>query len=469
MPVDLLHSLSSNAWSVFLVVLFFGGSIFVHELGHFLAARSRGVFVEHFSIGFGPAIWSHRGRDGTEYRINWIPLGGYVMLPQLADLSGIEGQSRVDAAALPPADYGSKILIFLAGATFNILFALGLACVVWVTGEPEYDSLATTRIGYVKPSLEMPDGSTVVSPAAQAGLRVGDVVRAVDGRKVKDWSELTETLVTSSGRDSGNNPSVAFGIERDGKPLTVVLRPRLAGDEGLRQVGISPAFDLIVYGVDPKSPEGRAGFMADDQILRFDGAPVLNDLGCYDYLQAHADRTVRAVVLRGGREAVLIIGPHPAVKGAASFGLTLGPKAALVHTPPLTQLGSQFSTTFRTLGSLLNPRSDIGLSKISGPVGIVRMLHSAASVGVGAVLVFTIFVNVNLAIFNLLPLPILDGGQILFATVGRLRGRALPAKFIVTAQSVFAVLLISLIVYVSFFDVRRWAHDAQAERVLNEK
>src|SRR5580693_6516940 len=129
---ELLHSALANVWTAFLVVLFFGGSIFVHELGHFIAARRRGVHVERFSIGFGPAIWSRRGRDGVEYRLAWFPLGGYVLLPQLAELSLIEGKSEARAEEfasrppaeakaeapqtrlLPPVDYVSKMVVFVA-------------------------------------------------------------------------------------------------------------------------------------------------------------------------------------------------------------------------------------------------------------------------------------------------------------------------------------------------------------------
>ena len=118
--MELLSAVFSNIWSIFLVVIFFGGSIFVHELGHFLAARRRGVLVERFSIGFGPAIWSHRAKDGVEYRIAWFPLGGYVLLPQLADLGPIEGESTTDVKKLPPITYVSKMLILVAGATFNL-------------------------------------------------------------------------------------------------------------------------------------------------------------------------------------------------------------------------------------------------------------------------------------------------------------------------------------------------------------
>ncbi len=127
-------------------------------------------------------------------------------------------------------------------------------------------------------------------------------------------------------------------------------------------------------------------------------------------------------------------------------------------------MSEQITMTFRTLWSLLNPRSDIGLSKVSGPVGIVRIFHSAAEAGIGISLVFAILVNVNLAIFNLLPLPVLDGGQMLFATIGKLRGRALPPNFIMAAQSAFGILLITMVLYVSFFDVRRWARDVRNDR-----
>src|SRR5271154_1425601 len=130
MSSDFLPSLLSSVWSIFLIALFFGGSIFVHELGHYLAARRRGVHVERFSIGFGPPIFSWKGKDGTKYQIAWIPLGGYVLLPQLADLGALEGQVDTDVVQLPEVAYGTKMLVFVAGATFNIPFAVILAYAV---------------------------------------------------------------------------------------------------------------------------------------------------------------------------------------------------------------------------------------------------------------------------------------------------------------------------------------------------
>ena len=135
----------------------------------------------------------------------------------------------------------------------------------------------------------------------------------------------------------------------------------------------------------------------------------------------------------------------------------------------IQELGEQFTMIFRTLGSLINPHSDTGLSKLSGAVGIVHYIHDAAQVGLPLVMMLTVLLNVNLAVLNLLPIPVLDGGQILFATLARLRGRALPANFIITTQSVFVVLILAMMVYVSVFDVRRWVRDAAIERVAGEK
>ena len=146
----------------------------------------------------------------------------------------------------------------------------------------------------------------------------------------------------------------------------------------------------------------------------------------------------------------------------ADLGLGLTTDSKLVYPTPFKQFSDHVGMTFRTLGSLINPQSDIGISKLSGPVGIIRVFHMAAQADIRLVLWFTILVNINLAIFNLLPIPVLDGGHMLFATIAKLRGRALPINFIMTTQSVFMMLLFTMILYVSFFDVRRLVRDNSA-------
>lgn len=464
MSSDLLQTLLSNVWSIFLVVLFFGGSIFVHELGHFLAARRRGVKVERFSIGFGPKIFSWRGKDGVEYRLSWLPLGGYVALPQLADLRGIEGESDLDVDALPPISYATKMIVFAAGAAFNVLFALLLATIIWFIGQPMSSEMATTRIGYVSATLELPDGTKVPSPASQAGLRVGDIVRQIDGIAVHEWTDLMQTLVTGAGRTATGQPQTVFTIERDGRTDDVTIRPLLSGDEQLRRVGISPGYELLVHAVTAGSLAEQAGFQTGDEILRMNTTPILSVATYQEILTTKLDEPVNVTVKRAGQEVALVIPARLAAKPDASLGLALTTGFTLTHPTPFAQVNDHVVMTFRTLASLINPHSDIGLSKVAGPVGIVRIFHSAAEAGMRAILMFTILVNINLAIFNLLPIPVLDGGQMLFATIGRIRGRALPSGFIAAAQSTFVVLLFSMIIYISFFDVRRVVRDVQSSR-----
>jgi regulator of sigma E protease len=467
---DLLTTLLNNVWSIFLVVLFFGGSIFVHELGHFLAARRRGAVVERFSIGFGPAIWSKRGRDGVEYRIAWFPLGGYVLLPQLADLGAAEGESNLDVSKLPPVSYSTKMLVFVAGAVFNILFAFLLACGVWAMGQPVSSDMLSTRIGYVARTIDLPDGSKVPSPAAEAGLRVGDVIRRIDGATVDAWSDIQNSLVLGSGRSASGERRVTFDLERDGRPLQIHVVPRLAGDEKIRRVGIGPGFELIVQSVPAGSFGARAGFKVDDELLTLDGQPMINDSALRRFLESSVDRVVTASVRRQGRIVTLTLPPRTGEKPSAFLGLTLRTGYQTVHVSPFVQIADVTRWTIRTLKSLISPSSDIGLNKMSGPVGIVRILHSAAEIGLRAVLMITILLNVNLAIFNLLPLPVLDGGQMLFATVARLRGRPLPLNFIATAQSLFFVLLLSMVAYVTVFsDVPRILRENKADRAAEAK
>ncbi len=464
MSTDIFPALFSNIWSIFLVVLFFGGSIFVHELGHFIAARRRGVHVSRFSIGFGPKILSWHGKDGVEYRLSWLPLGGYVALPQLADMRGIEGEAGVDVAELQPISYTSKLIVFAAGAAFNILFAFILASVIWFIGQPQSNYYVSPRIGYVASTLDLTDGTKVAAPALEAGLKVGDLIRAIDGHAVNDFNEVMQTLTTGSGRTADGRPEAVFTIERAGRTSDVVVHPRLSGEDSFRRIGIGSDYELIVHDVPADSVGAQVGFKVGDEIVDFDGQPMRNQLTYQDYLVANHTKDVIAHVKRGGQMIALTIPPRPNVVTKPRLALTLTTGFQLVHPSPYAQIKDIVVMTVQTFSGLINPHSDIGPSKMSGPIGIVHIFYDAAEAGIRAILWFTILININLAIFNLLPIPVLDGGHILFATIGRLRGRALPLNFIMTAQSVFMVLLLSMILYVSFFDVRRWSRDMKADR-----
>jgi regulator of sigma E protease len=457
-PADLLHSILSNTWSVFLIVLFFGGSIFVHELGHYLAARARGVHVEVFSIGFGPPIFSWKAASGTRYQVAWLPLGGYVLLPQIADLGPAEGESTVDAADLPQVTYGTKMFVFVAGATFNVLFAFLLACIVWRVGILENDDSDSTRIGYVSRTIDLPDATKVPSPALEAGLRVGDVVKAVDGRAIADWAELNDTLMMGSGHDLDGKRSTVFTIDRAGRTMDITVHPLISGDDRVRRVGIRPGFDLNVHTVEANSAMARSGLLPGDRIVSLNGQPVMNPSGIEEELELDPSKAAHLGVVRAGRSLDLVLPPRTGKLAIGDVDFTTG--YHMTHPSPFEQISQPFVLVLRTVWALVNPRSDIGFSKVSGPVGIIHIFHAAAEIGIMAVVRFTIFINVNLAVLNLLPFPILDGGQMVFATIGRLRGRALPVNFVVTAQSVFMVLILSMVLYISIFDVKRWSRDS---------
>ena len=464
MILSLFHSLQQNVWTMLLTLVFFGACIFVHELGHFLAARWRGLHVERFSIGFGSPIVSWRDRAGVEWRIAWFPFGGYVLLPQIADLGALEGKVSADVSKLPPVSYGSKLIVFVAGAAFNVLFAFVIACVLWRVGVPEPSNAATTTIGSVSRTLEMPDGTTVPSPAFQAGIKPGDRVIAVDGESIRDWADLSAHIVLGSGRTATGQPEVTLQIDRNGQPLTLHLHPVLAGEDGTRQIGILAERRLIVSGVTAGSPAAQAGLEKGDLLTSIDGSPSPVALDPFDYIENHPGRPLSLGILRDGRPLTLTIPPLSAAK-AKDIGITdFEVDIQNTHPSPFSQIWEQFTMTLRTLGSLLNPNSNVGLSKMAGPIGIVHIFNDAASVGLRAVFLFSILINVNLAVLNLLPIPVFDGGHILFATIAWIRGRSLPVSFIIYAQSVFFVLIVIMFSYVSVFDVSRWFRDARADR-----
>ncbi len=461
MPTDLLQTLLTNLWVFFLVVLLFGGSIFVHELGHFLAARRRGVHVERFSIGFGPPIFSWRGKDGVDYRVSWFPLGGYVLLPQLADLGRIEGEIQSDVTKLPPVSYATKIIVFSAGAAFNILFAFLLACIVWIVGQPVTSELTSTTVAEVLEKIENADGALVPSPASLAGLKPGDVVVAVDGQPVNTFEDITEHLALSSGWSKGQRETV-FRIQRGTESINLALQPVLSGNEKTRKVGFRPARRFVVDSVTPGSLAEKAGFRPSDQIVEVDGKKTFNRTQLSDALRAALGKQV-AISVRRSNETQILAFTLPK-EANADIGIAFKSGLIYTHPTPLSQITDTIVKTFRTFWSLINPKSDIGFSHLSGPIGIIDNFVAVSRAGLPLALWFTILVNVNLAVFNLLPIPILDGGHMLFATVARLRGRPLPPSFVQTTYSVFLVLLFSMVLYVSVFDVRRIVRDAKDQR-----
>ncbi len=471
MEENFVTVLLSGTWSIFLIVVFFGASIFVHELGHFLAARRRGLHVERFSIGFGPKIFSWT-RDGVEYRVSWLPLGGYVALPQLADMQGIEGETG--ATDLPPISYTSKVIVSVMGAVFNVLFAFLLSLVLWGVGYPAAVEQQTTTVGHVAPKLTLPGGEEFESPAARAGLRAGDIIRSVDGKPIATFTDIQHAVLMGGGRDEEGNPLVRMEIERDGELVETRVYPILVGRDRLRTIGIQGAHPVIVENLTEGFPAENAGLRRGDRIVAIDGKPVYSLGQIQNHLQETGETEVTLDVERNGEALTFRMRPREAVvtrDGETQYllGFRREQVRTLVYRNPIEQVDHARKRVFQMLGSLVNPQTDVGLRHMSGPAGIARIIHWAAQADFRLVLFVMVLINVNLAILNLLPIPVLDGGHIVFATIARLRGKSLPPNFVAATQGVFMMLLLALMLYVTFFDIDRWWHDSRDAREYREQ
>ena len=463
-----------SAWSIFMVVLFFGGSIFVHELGHFLAAKWRGLHIERFSIGFGPRLFGWK-RNGIDYRVSLLPLGGYVALPQLADMRGIEGESSVDMKKMEPISYASKVIVAVAGAVFNVLFAFGLATFLFLTGQPTNERQNSVEIGYISQSLVNEDGVSVPSPSSQAGLKEGDIVRSIDGKPVENWTDIHQSIAISSGISEDGRRKIDFEIERDGSVQQLTIFPIISQYLKTRQVGLGPGYTVIITKLADNSPATKSGILPRDTLIEIDGKPIRSIEFFRNAIADKAEIPISLVLKRGGENIETTVTPESVeIRKDGTRRTLIGiseytTNADLAYVNPFEQIKQVTITTWETLGALFNSRSDINLSHMSGPAGIIRIFYNSAQYDILFVIWLTVLININLAIFNLLPIPVLDGGHILFATISKIKKEAVPPNLVASIQGGFMLLLFSLMIYVTFFDVNRWISDSSDSREYVEQ
>lgn len=472
---------------IFVALLALGITIFVHELGHFLAAKRRGLVIKRFSIGFGPKLFGWE-KDGVEYRLSAIPFGGYVALPQLADMGRLEGaeeeRDRTQDEAeeekeekeepLPKISYADKMIVAVMGAVFNVLFAFALSCVLWFFGYDVRASQLTTTIGYVaeevgrwNPDTEQHD--FVPGPAKEAGILPGDEILTVDGAAVTDFMDIQNRIVTGKQTTEDGRRLVTLGIDRNGTRQSADVHPELWTVEQMRVIGISPKETFFIGELSPNMPGEAAGLEPGDRPLSIDGLPIHSFHSLVDYLEALEANSTVALTVRKGAETnsggpLQTYSIKPVRKEIEQGGETVSrtligfrPKHEIVTTypNPVILIYKRVKDMYLTLSGLVSPKSDVKLRNMSGPVGIVDHLSVFAKIGFKKLLWFVVFVNVNLAILNLLPIPVLDGGHMLFATIEKLRGRPLPIAFLERTQLVFIALIFSFMLYVTFFDLRR--------------
>jgi regulator of sigma E protease len=474
-------------------LLALGFTIFIHELGHFLAARQRGLIIKRFSIGFGPKIFGWE-KDGVEYRISMFPFGGYVALPQLADMGRVEGQNEESEGEKlsawddydddedenedelkekkpPKISYADKMIVSVMGAVFNILLAFTLSSVLWFFGYERRDGELTTKIGYIADTVErwnpiVEQGETVTSPAKKAGLLPGDQVLSVDGAPVEDFMDVQSRIVTGKLKTAQDRRLTRLTILRNNEKKDIEVFPEVFGTEEIRIIGIGPKETFFIKELQPDMPAIKAGLEEGDQLVSVDGIKIFSFAHLVDYLMKLEDGKEIALTVRKGGESGLeqTYNLLPVEKDMQEgnivtkrklIGFSPRFKTITTYPNPLLLIVSRVKDMYHTLTGLVSPQSDVKLRNMSGPVGIVNNLSIFASIGFKKLLWFVVFINVNLAILNLLPIPVLDGGHMVFATIEKLRGKPLPVAFLERSQMLFVVLLFSFMLYVTFFDFQR--------------
>jgi regulator of sigma E protease len=444
-----------NILLILAVILSFNVMIFVHELGHFLAARWRGLKIDKFQVWFGTPIWS-KTINGVQYGLGWIPAGGFVALPQLAPMETIEGKSEYEEP-LPPISPWDKIIVAVAGPIFSLGLALAIGLAVWNLGKPQ-DLIHPTQIGYIKKD----------SPAEKAGLQLGDDILSINDKPVIGFMGnldcITESIVLSDG------PQIKFSVRREGEPEPRVIYSSFETQptkwwqrRALRQVGISFAMPAIVDMILPHSPAAKAGLLKGDQIIAIDGTKVWSDQHVAQLLEAKNYQAVTASIKRS--ETTLEIPLQPVAPltpkdkkpmlgiGWSGEGIV---DTHIVHPDPIRQCKDSVRMMVATIKALVSPKSSVGIDQLSGPISIAKAKFDLLNTDVNGwrrLLAFLVLINVNLAIFNMLPFPVLDGGHTTLALMEIIARRPVKARILEYVQSGCALLLISLFLYITSKDI----------------
>jgi regulator of sigma E protease len=434
------------------MLIMLGVLVLVHEFGHFAVAKLCGVRVETFSIGFGKRLFGFR-RGDTDYRISLLPLGGYVKMA---------GELPVEKATGDPNEYSShprwqRILIACAGPAANFLLALLLMTIVYMGHNEVPNYLSTPAVvDYVLPN----------SAAAAAGLKQGDRIVRFDGVENPVWQQIFVQSVLNL------NHSVSMIVDQNGQQKNISLPLKSPADPDnfvLQDMGFTPVeqnVPLKVALIEPGMPGAKAGLKVGDAITSVDGTALHSLTSMILYLQQNGGRPITLGLLRDGNPLMLTIQPQQALdqngQPAYKIGFATDPPPSHLERLSLPKAFSQ-SAHDNIKGSTLIldvlhrvVTNRMSVRTLSGPVGIARETgHIVALPGWAPLMSETATISLNLGILNLLPIPILDGGVILFLLIESIMRHDLNEKFKERVYQMAFVFLILMTVFVLFNDLSK--------------
>lgn len=429
------------------VALVLGVIVFIHELGHFVAAKSFGIRVDVFSLGFGKRLFGFR-RGVTDYRISVLPLGGYVRMA---------GENPGDELTGSPDEFLSKprwqrFVVAIAGPAMNILLAVGLLVIVYMVQFPRNSYLDQSAV------VAAIDAN---SPAAAAGIQAGDRILRIDGVNNPTWEQVGMHAAVSAGH------SIEVDVLRQGKIIPTHLTPPSPDSQGNQALGLVPRQEVVIEAIDPGSAAAKAGLETGDRIVAINHIPVLDPGTLVKSIHDSAGEPVDLTVLRKGKAIETAITPKTEMLGGQpqyriGVALSSGVRFVSLSFPEALQesLRSNRQSSLLILdllGKLVAHRASI--SSLQGPIGIATLTGEAVRQPTLVPLVWiTSMISLNLGILNLLPIPVLDGGMILFLLIEGLLRRDLSLSVKERVYQLGAAFLLILMTVVVYNDIIRIVH-----------
>jgi regulator of sigma E protease len=445
--------------SILLGLFGLGIVVFVHELGHLIAAKSAGIEVEAFSIGWGKKLVGIEWK-GTEYRISLIPIGGYCRMKgeeifRQAWLNKTETIPQDEEGAFYTAKPWKRIIVALSGPAVNFLFSVIVLSVIWYIGF-EIQSYPNKII--LQSDFQAATAEPV--PAEQAGLETGDIITAINGDEISHFRDIEEHVAPAAGKE------LAITVRRNGKSRTYRVTPRLDKNSGAGKLGVYAWIEPVIGSVEQGSAADLAGLQSGDRIVSVNDSPIRHSL---DFLHAVEDRpdTLRLTVERGGRRRQITMQPDYGEDGTIRIGFNFAyqtyetddlsvPQALVTGVKKSAEI---VALTVRSIGLLF---SGVNVTKaVAGPVRITYLVGEVATegfklgfgAGLSAFFNFLSLLSVALFFMNLLPIPALDGGQIILFAYEGITGRPLKTKAVYRYQMVGMILIFILLFFALFNDV----------------